>query len=122
MSTANKNLDLGNLGENIVADCLKKDGFKILIQNYQTRRGEIDIIVTKDDLLCFVEVKTRNNNEVSMYEIVTYTKQRKIAKAALDFLRHHRQYLQYVCRFDVALYDLQTKQISIIPNAFYAEI
>jgi putative endonuclease len=122
MTTANKNLDLGNLGENIVADCLKKDGFKILIQNYKTRRGEIDIIVTKDELLCFVEVKTRNNNEVSMYEIVTYTKQKRIIKAALDFLRHHRQYLQYVCRFDVALYNLQTKQISIIPNAFYAEI
>ena len=122
MITSIKNLDLGKLGENIVADSLKKDGFKILIQNYKTRRGEIDIIVIKDDLLCFVEVKTRSNNDISMYEIVTNTKQKRIAKAALDFLRHHRQYLQYVCRFDVALYDLQTKQISIIPNAFFAEI
>jgi putative endonuclease len=120
--TTTKNLDLGNFGENLVAASLIKDGFKILIQNYKTRRGEIDIIVTKDELLCFVEVKTRTNNDVSMYEIVTYTKQKRIAKAALDFLRHHRQYLQYVCRFDVALYDLQTKKISIIPNAFYAEI
>ena len=116
-----KHLELGNLGENIVADKLKKDGFTILIQNYKTRRGEIDIIVTKDELLCFVEVKTRSSNDVSMYEIITYTKQKRVAQAALDFLKHHRQYLQYVCRFDVALYNIETKQINVIENAFYAQ-
>lgn len=117
-----RHLDLGNLGENTIAAKLKSEGFTILIQNYKTRRGEIDIIATKNELICFVEVKTRNKTHVSMYEIITPTKQKRIVKAALDFLRHHPHYLQYVCRFDVALYEIETNNINIIPNAFYAEI
>lgn len=113
---------IGYAGELTVAEKLKADGFKILAQNYQTKRGEIDIIATKDDTICFVEVKTRTNSNISMLEIIRPIKQKRISLAALDFLRKNPNYLQIVCRFDVALYEQKIDKLTYIPNAFYAKI
>ncbi len=54
---------LGILGEGIAANHLEKRGYKILDQNYPkewqgVKRGEIDIIVKKGNLISFIEVKT----------------------------------------------------------------
>lgn len=112
--------ELGFLGEQIISKKLREDGFTILVQNYRTRRGEIDIIASKENLLSFVEVKLRTNPHVSMFEIVTFKKQKRITSAALDFLRHNPKYLQFLCRFDVALYEQEIDKLTYIPNAFYA--
>ena len=53
---------LGNKGEDIAADHLKKSGFKILFRNWKWGKHEIDIIAEKDDMVVFVEVKTRTDD------------------------------------------------------------
>ena len=54
------NKETGNLGENIAAEYLAKNGYKILERNWRfSRAGEIDIIALDRDALVFVEVKTR---------------------------------------------------------------
>jgi len=53
------NIDVGRKGEQIATDFLKKKGFKIVCRNFRSRFAEIDIIVEKENKLCFVEVKTR---------------------------------------------------------------
>ena len=53
------NQELGNLGERLVADWLEAKNFLILARNFKARSGEIDLIAQKDDLVAFVEVKTR---------------------------------------------------------------
>ena len=53
--------DLGQKGEEIAVKFLLANGYEILEENYRFSRAEIDIIVKKDEILIFVEVKTRSN-------------------------------------------------------------
>jgi putative endonuclease len=53
--------EIGRKGENVAADFLVKQGFEIAARNYRHGRGEIDLIVKRDDWLLFIEVKTRSS-------------------------------------------------------------
>ncbi len=48
----------GKVGENIAAQFLEKEGFRLVERNYQKKWGEIDIIAEKDTQLHFFEVKS----------------------------------------------------------------
>ncbi|PJE68462.1 YraN family protein, partial [Candidatus Shapirobacteria bacterium CG10_big_fil_rev_8_21_14_0_10_38_8] len=54
--------DLGGRGESLAVDILRKQGYKILQRNFSCKIGEIDIIALDDNVLIFVEVKTRSNS------------------------------------------------------------
>ena len=56
---------LGDIGENIACDFLKKRGFEIVERNYLRKWGEIDIIANRGDLLHFVEVKSVSTSTVT---------------------------------------------------------
>ena len=57
------NIQKGKYGEELAAEFLIKSGYKIIDKNYKfSRYGEIDIIALEKDTLCFIEVKTRTNN------------------------------------------------------------
>ncbi|MDO8569285.1 MAG: YraN family protein [bacterium] len=49
---------LGDIGENIACDFLKRRGFEIIERNYLRKWGEIDIITKKSGLIHFIEVKS----------------------------------------------------------------
>ncbi|MDO8729137.1 MAG: YraN family protein [bacterium] len=49
---------MGDIGENIACDFLKKRGFEIIERNYSKKWGEIDIITKKLGLIHFIEVKS----------------------------------------------------------------
>lgn len=90
----------GTAGEVIAARFLREKGYEILIGNYRTRFGEIDIIAQKEEMVAFVEVKTRS--EGSLYqprEAVTRDKQQRIIRSALLFLKEYKLACQP--RFDV---------------------
>ena len=55
--------NLGQKGEELARDYLRRQGYRILAQNFRTRFGEIDLIATKEGLIIFVEVKTRIGQE-----------------------------------------------------------
>lgn len=52
---------LGKLGENIAIDYLKDANYCILEKNFKCRFGEVDIIAKKNNILIFIEVKTRTS-------------------------------------------------------------
>ena len=54
---------IGDRAEQTAADFLKKKGYSILESNYRFKRAEIDLIVKKDELIAFVEVKYRANSK-----------------------------------------------------------
>ena len=53
------NKELGERGEQLAVDFLKRRGFSILERNWTCFAGEADIIALDDDAIHFVEVKTR---------------------------------------------------------------
>ncbi|MES2967007.1 MAG: YraN family protein [Patescibacteria group bacterium] len=53
-----QNKVVGNQGELICANYLKRKGFTLIEMNYLRKWGEIDVIVKKDNKIHFVEVKT----------------------------------------------------------------
>ena len=66
---------------------LQLDGYKINMRNYRCKTGEIDIIAVKDDVLSFVEVKTRYSLVAGRpAETVTFTKQQKIRRIAQYYM------------------------------------
>jgi putative endonuclease len=50
--------EVGNLGENVACEYLRRHGFTIRDRNYVKKTGELDIVAERDSTLCFVEVKT----------------------------------------------------------------
>ncbi len=121
MNKVNK-IEAGKRGEDLVAQYLQKQGFTIRERNYRKRYGEIDLIVQKDDLLAFVEVKWRNRPQIDPAEVIVRRKQRKIIAVAKEFLATHT-ITDVVCRFDVALVEPlnNTAKIRYIANAFTSE-
>ena len=50
--------EVGNLGENVACEYLRRHGFKIRDRNISKKTGELDVIAEKENTLHFVEVKT----------------------------------------------------------------
>ena len=74
-------------GEALVSDQLASQGFSVLERNFRVRGAEIDIIARKDDLVCFVEVKTRRSLKRGRGALaVTQRKLGRMAFAAKMFL------------------------------------
>ncbi len=51
--------ELGDLGEQIAVEHLRRRGYEVLARNVRTPRGEIDLIASHGATLAFVEIKTR---------------------------------------------------------------
>jgi putative endonuclease len=116
----NKRQQYGKESESVAVRYLKKNGYKILEQNYRNKIGEIDIIAKDKKTLAFVEVKaTRTDSFGSPKWAVTPKKQRKISMVALYYLKTTKQN-KVKARFDVvAISSSQDNpRIELIKNAF----
>lgn len=111
---------LGRKNEALAVKYLKRQGYRILEQNYRTQRGEIDIIARCDHVIVFVEVKSKRSDRYGTAKYaVTGLKQTRISKAALIWLKTHGR-LKERARFDVVTIDNAEKEphIELIKNAF----
>jgi putative endonuclease len=116
----NRQQKFGEKGETLAARYLKKNGYKILEQNYRTKLGEIDIIAKENKTIVFIEVKSRRSIRYGNPKwAVTPIKQRKISMVALHYLKTTKQ-LDTKARFDVVavISNWDQPQIEIVKNAF----
>ena len=51
------------IGEEAARKYLEDKGYRIIEQNYHTRYSEIDLIVERNNVLIFVEVRTKKNRD-----------------------------------------------------------
>lgn len=111
-----KNKIEGDVGEISAVDFLKKKGYRILICNYKTKFGEIDIIAQDKHVIVFVEVKRRSTLAYGRpIEAVDFKKQQKIRKVAEFYLMIKKN--PYAdCRFDVI--EILGSEINHHVNAF----
>ena len=111
----------GVLGENAAKKHLRKKGLKFLTANFNSGRGEIDLIFRDDDCLVFVEVKTRSSEAwVRPAAYVNKEKRLRLTRCAFDYLRLLRS-PEIKIRFDVVevlLLDGDIKEVRHLPNSF----
>lgn len=78
----------GEIGEKAAARFLRKAGIKILLRNYRSRYGEIDIVGREEDILVFVEVKARQEDGLQRPgEAVDDKKRRRLILTGRQYLR-----------------------------------
>jgi putative endonuclease len=114
---------VGQRGEEAAYFYLRRLGYVIVARNFRSPRcrGEIDLIGWEDDVLCFVEVKTRTTHDIKPAEAaVDSHKRREVAMVAREFLRRFPPSCQW--RFDVvSVYYGQSKtsqpQIELFRNS-----
>lgn len=114
---------LGRWGEMLVAQDLRRRGFRLLAAGFRCRFGEIDLIAANDKYLVFTEVKLRKNDRFAPGRaFVDAGKQRRLRATAEYYLSAHPTALQP--RFDVAeVYapqgmDTHEPRIVYLENAF----
>lgn len=93
--------DVGIKGEEIALSFLYSLGYFLLEKNFRCRFGEIDLIMKDEDVIVFVEVKTRRNLLFGLpQESVHPAKQAKIRRLAQYYLASKRM-KDSPLRFDV---------------------
>lgn len=91
--TANTTSELGAEGERLAQDYLFRRSSRLVCSNFKTPvgrnrkgvlvNGEIDLIAYEEDVLCFVEVKTRSSDDFSTpLSAIDLRKQRQIIRTA----------------------------------------
>lgn len=113
----------GQQWERVAERWLRDRGARILKRNFNCRGGEIDLVIADDGDIAFVEVKYRASAGYGDGAAhVTYTKQRRIERAARVYLQYHVHAQDQVCRFDVVSIGESPRgaKIQWIKNAFAA--
>jgi putative endonuclease len=83
-----RNKALGQWGESRAADYLSGKGYEIVARNVRTEYGEIDLIASVEDIIVFVEVKTRSSLRYGYpEEAVTEVKKQHLVDAAQAYLQ-----------------------------------
>ncbi len=90
----------GVKSEEIAMQYFKSLGFSVLAQRYKTKYGEIDLIVSQDHELVFVEVKARKR-PIALENILIQKQISRNYSAAEIFLSVFDEYKDYICRFDL---------------------
>lgn len=111
---------VGQRWEDLAAKRLKASGYEIRARNYRGRSGEIDFVAEDNGVLCFIEVKGRSGVGFGApAEAVTLEKQRRIARAAQEYVRS-RRVGRGLRRFDVVaiLESDGHAEVTILRGAF----
>lgn len=92
---------LGRQGEKLALRFLRRKGCKVVTRNYRCAGGELDLVVLYDEVVVFVEVKTRTGRtHADPEDAVNFPKQQRMTRAARIFL-HQTDSLDRPFRFDV---------------------
>jgi putative endonuclease len=112
--------EFGELGERIAERWLRRQGWRVVQRRFRSGHRDIDLVVERDDLVVFVEVKARRGAEFGdPVEAVNWNKQRQLVRSASVWIdRHGRPSESY--RFDVVgvLVEGEKVRVRHVANAF----
>ncbi len=97
---------IGNFGENLACDFLKRKGYKIIERNLKLSYLEIDIIARHKKEVVFIEVKTRTTKDLGPAEdALRFLQIKKLKKAMVIYCAKEQINLKSV-RLDLISVDL----------------
>ena len=110
----------GAQAEQLAAQYLLQQGLKLVVQNYRSRFGEIDLIMLDGTTIVFIEVRLRRNADFGgAAASIDARKQKRIISTAQQCLASLARVPP--CRFDaVLLDDAQGRNMQWLKNAFDA--
>lgn len=111
---------LGQLGEDLAADFLLKNGYQILERNWRFRKAEVDLIAHKENIVAIVEVKTRTSADFgNPQDFVKPKKIKLLVNAVNEYIVAKN--LDVTVRFDIIAILIQGNQKNIehLEDAFY---
>ena len=92
-------------------------GYEVLARNWRVREGELDLVVARDGVVAFCEVKSRSSDAFGQpFEAVTPTKQTRLRRLAARWLAADGRSWPVV-RFDVASV-VRGRVVGVIESAF----
>jgi putative endonuclease len=110
----------GELGERIAERWLRRRGWRVVQRRFRSGHRDIDLVVERDGLVAFVEVKARRGAEFGgPVQAVNYRKRKQLERSAHVWIdRHGREAESY--RFDVigVLLDGADVRVCHVENAF----
>jgi len=112
---------LGSEIERQARDLLIARGLRCLEEHFQTRFGELDLVMLDTDTLVIVEVRHRRAGAIiGALESVSPTKQKRIVSATQGLLRRRPKLASLPIRFDVIAVDgdMEASGIQWIQDAF----
>lgn len=112
--------ETGRKGEDTAANYLVGQGYTILARNYRYRKAEIDLIARKDNILVFVEVKTRSRQDYGFpEEAVSARKIQLFLRTADEYI--YRTRWQHDLRFDIIAIQTNGREYEVhhIEDAFH---
>ena len=112
---------MGRQSEQLACSFLEEKGYRLLQRNLSCAFGEIDLIMQKEDLLVFVEVRSKSSNTYGTpKETIRRKKQERLRKTATYYLYKKGWLDRYYCRFDVisCLKKDTMWELEWIPDAF----
>jgi putative endonuclease len=106
----------GKHGEALAAAYLQQQGYQELARNFRYKRAEIDLIVTRDNWLVFVEVKARTTLTYGYPESFVDARKATLLMQAAEAFIYACNWQGHV-RFDVISVDLKTGQVAHFEDA-----
>jgi len=110
----------GDVGERAAEAWLVGQGYRILARNVRNHGGEVDLVASEGETLCFVEVKARATDRYGpAVAAVGSAKRRRLARAAALYLVSHPW--KGPCRFDVLGLDRRADgewELTLVRDAF----
>jgi putative endonuclease len=92
----------GALAEALACRFLKKQGLVLLQRNFNTKMGEIDLIMRDKDVVVFVEVKHRTNRDfIKPAQTINRLKRQRLIRTALFYLQTVKKHKPFKARFDM---------------------
>ena len=90
MASSKPTQPFGRYGEQLVAAYLGNNGYQIIETNWRCTVGEIDIVAQKENILVFVEVRSRHaENTEPSFESINKRKQTKLSALANKYIDAH---------------------------------
>lgn len=126
-----KNQSLGQLGEGKAREFLENKGFKVLESNFNTRIGEIDIIVLEKQgflglgskIIHFVEVKSSVfNPNFFPEERVNARKKLKIEQVSQIWFNKNKKFNGFPFQLDIISVDFESDKETVKDINYFEKI